>query len=165
MEGPLAKIPGIEFFLDRVEEDLFNNTVYKNVPDNLTQDERKALKKFPSTSVNERDVVIRLQDKGNNFDFMDKNLDHQKVTEQPQRGSFEVLTNDPSLDTCLEIDNWVRNGNLEVYLISGLNLLQVIIVLIQVQIIPLLNTHKIGNPARVITFGCGTPTANLSFFV
>ena len=25
--------------------------------------------------------------------------------------------------------------------------------------------HKVGNPARIITSGCGTPTENLSFFV
>lgn len=30
---------------------------------------------------------------------------------------------------------------------------------------PLIKTHKPGNPARVITSGCGTPTENLSLFV
>ena len=30
---------------------------------------------------------------------------------------------------------------------------------------PLIKTHKPDNPARVITFGCGTPTENLSLFV
>ena len=29
----------------------------------------------------------------------------------------------------------------------------------------LIKTHKVGNPVRVITSGCGTATENLSIFV
>ena len=106
-DPPAARIPAIETFLNRVEHDLFTKTVYKNVPDNLSSDERKALNEFRSISGDEKDIVIRLQDKGNNFVFIDKRLE-RKVKEQIDRGSFGALTEGPTLETCLEISNWVK---------------------------------------------------------
>ena len=35
----------------------------------------------------------------------------------------------------------------------------------QPEVITLAGLHKVNNPARVITSGCGTPTENLSLFV
>jgi hypothetical protein len=47
--------------------------------DNLTSEERKALTKFRSTPVEERNLVIRFQDKGNSFVFLDNDTDAQQV--------------------------------------------------------------------------------------
>lgn len=53
---PSAKISAIEIFLDLVEEDLFNKTVNRYVSGNWL-DERKAFKKFCSTSGDKRASV------------------------------------------------------------------------------------------------------------
>ena len=45
-DPPTASIPAIEVFLVRVENDLFRQTVYKSIDDNLKPDERKALIEF-----------------------------------------------------------------------------------------------------------------------
>ena len=98
-DPPLAVVPAIEVFLDRVEKDLFKETAFKNVPDNVTPEERKALKEFRSTPVEKRNSVIRIQDKGNNFVFLNSELDQSKLKEQMDRRSFEVLSEDPSQKT------------------------------------------------------------------
>ena len=69
-----------------------------------------------------RNSVIRIQDKGNNFVFLNSELDQSKLKEQMDRSSFEVLSEDPSQKTIVEIDKWV-DGSLGDYQISGLNLL------------------------------------------
>ena len=81
------------------------------------------------------------------------------------RGSFKIIDKDPSLDTFKDIKKWVDKwkhlglsdkwvkfitGATEFH--PGVNY-------------PLIKTHKVNNPARVITSGCGTPTENLSLFV
>ena len=81
-DPPTASTPAIEVFLNKIEKDLFRQTVYKNIEDDLKLDERKALIEFRSKSIEERDIVIRMQDKGNSFVILDKTLDHNKVIEQ-----------------------------------------------------------------------------------
>ena len=123
------------------------------------------MKEFRSTPVEKRNSVIRIQDKGNNFVFLNSELDQSKVKKQMDRSSFEVLSEDHSQKTIVAIDKWVdkwkpwglsdkwiefitENTNAH----PGVNY-------------PLIKTHKVNNPARVITSGCGTPTENLSLFV
>ena len=65
------------------------------------------MKEFRSTPMEKRNSVIRIQDKGNNFVFLNSELDQSKVKEQMDRSSFEVLSEDPSQKTIVEIDNWV----------------------------------------------------------
>jgi hypothetical protein len=50
--------------LNREGKDLFERTIYKDIEDNLTSEERKALTEFQSVSVEDRDWIIRMQDKG-----------------------------------------------------------------------------------------------------
>ena len=70
-----ADVLAIEVFLSRVEKDLFAKSTAKEVSDNLSGEERTALKKFRSTPFEERDLIVRLQDKSNNFVFLDNKLD------------------------------------------------------------------------------------------
>ena len=164
-DPPLAGVPAIEGFLDRVEKDLFKETAFKNVPDNVTPEKRKALKEFRSTPVEKRNSVIRIQDKGNNFVFLNSELDQSKLKEQMDRSSFEVLSEDPSQKTIVEIDKWVDKWKP-----WGLSDKWIEFITENTNAHPgvnyrLIKTHKVNNPARVITSGCGTPTANLSLFV
>ena len=64
-----------------MEKDLFEQTKYKDIGDNLTSEEWKALTEFRSVSVEDRGWIIRMQDKGNHFVTLNKNLDQSKVIE------------------------------------------------------------------------------------
>ncbi len=55
-------------------------------------------------NLDERDIIIRMQDKGNNFVILNKTLDQNKVKEQMERGSFKIIDEDPSLDTIKDIN-------------------------------------------------------------
>jgi hypothetical protein len=61
-EPPLVNVPAIEVFLSRVEKDLFAKSTAKEVSDNLSVEERTALKKFrstvSSTPFEERDLIV-----------------------------------------------------------------------------------------------------------
>ena len=51
---------------------------------------------------------MRLQDKSNNFVFLDNKLDADKVKEQMERGCFKNVGYDPSPETGLEIEQWIN---------------------------------------------------------
>ena len=54
--------------------------------DDLTSEERKVLTKFRATPTDERNLIVRVQDKGNNFVFLDNEADAHKVSEQMSKG-------------------------------------------------------------------------------
>ena len=95
-------------FLSRVENGLFKYPTPKLVQDNLMKEERVILKEFRSTPVEERDFIIRMQDKGNNFVLLDKDLDERKVKEQMDRDSFNIFDRDPSVEISLKIKKWAK---------------------------------------------------------
>ena len=64
--------------------------------------------KNPLTPFEERDLIVRLQDKSNSFVFLDNKLDADKVNEQMARRCFINLGSDPSSETDLEIEQWVN---------------------------------------------------------
>ena len=68
-EPPTSNILAIEVFLNKVEKDLINCNIRRYCPDNISIEERKALKTFRAQKPDERNLVLRLQDKGNNFLF------------------------------------------------------------------------------------------------
>ena len=66
---PKSTIPEVETYLNKVEKDLFSNTKRRQIDDNLTEFERSALKKWREDHLYnpESDLIIRQQDKGNQF--------------------------------------------------------------------------------------------------
>ena len=81
------------------------------------------------------------------------------------RGNFEIIDEDPSLDTVKVIEDWVDKWRP-----LGLSDKWIKFIISTTDVhpginYPLIKTHKSNNPARVITSGCGTPTENLSLFV
>ena len=148
-----------------MEKDLFAKSTAKEVSDNLSVEERTALKKFRSTPFEERDLIVRLQDKSNNFVFLDNKLDADKVKEQMERGCFKNVGYGPSPETGLEIEQWINKWQPMglsakwIKFVTNTNSTHPGIYY------PLIKTHKADNPARVITSGCSTPTENLYLFV
>ena len=59
-----------------VEKDLFEETLKKNVKDNLLKDERLALNEWRKNNLFNKNsnLVMRLQDKGNRFVVVDKEI-------------------------------------------------------------------------------------------
>jgi hypothetical protein len=144
---------------------LFSDTVYKNVPDNLSPKERQAMKEFRSRSTENNNLIIRLQDKGSNFVFLEDNLEQNKVSDQMDKGAFQILDEDPTLETVLEINNWI-----EKWKSKGLS--DKWIRFIYSNNTPhagvnyrLIKTHKTDNPARIITSGCGIPPLRIYRFL
>ena len=121
--------------MSRVENGLFKYPTPKLVQDNLMKEERVILKEFRSTPVEERDFIIRMQDKGNNFVLLDKDLDERKVKEQMDRGSFNVLDRDPSVEISLKIKKWAKKWENKGYQLSGLALFVILMRFIQALII------------------------------
>jgi hypothetical protein len=106
-----------------------------------------------------------MQYKGNNFVILNKNLDQSKVIEQMDLGSFEIIDEDPSLDTVKVIEDWVDKWRPQ-----GLSDKWIKFIISTTDVhpginYPLIKAHKPNNSARVITSDCGTPTENLSLFV
>jgi hypothetical protein len=79
-------------------------------------------------------LVIRIQDKGISFAFLDNDTDAYKVSQQMSRGSFQIIDHDITNKTCSEILEWTGKWRSR-GLINGLILLPVII-----------KTHKGGFP-------------------
>ena len=68
--------------------------------------------KFRATPVEERNLIVRIQDKGNNFVFLDNEADAHKVSEQMSKGSFRILDHDITNSTCSEVLEWAERWKL-----------------------------------------------------
>ena len=88
--------PELETFLTTVEKNLFQNTKIDNKKDNLTRTERKALANWRKDNLfnKESDTIMRLQDKGNKFDIVDKDTSCLKAQKQIACSSFTKLDHD-----------------------------------------------------------------------
>ena len=71
---PKSNSNEIETFISLVEKDLFQDTIRKRIPSNLSQDEKKALNDWRKNVLFNKDwdKVMRLQDKGNRFIIVNK---------------------------------------------------------------------------------------------
>ena len=80
------------------EKDLFQNAKVDKAKDNLTRTERRALKNWRRDNLfnRENDTIMRLQDKGNRFVFVDKNTDLLKAEQQIGFISSIKLNHDPT---------------------------------------------------------------------
>ena len=163
-ETPLSKVPAIEVFLNSVEKDLFDVKNEKKVMDNLTLSERAALKQFRTTPVPERNLIVRNQDKSNNFVFLDKDTDTCKVREQMDRGSFRILDHDISSETCSNILKWIERWGSRDLSERGIEFITEFNEPHPGVNYPLIKTHKPDNLARVIASDCGTPIENYHCF-
>ena len=86
-------------FIPLIEKDLFQDTSRKRISSNLLEDEKKALKDGRKNVLfnEDSDKVMRLQDKGNRFNFFE--TDHEKANEQIERSSILKIDYDPMQNT------------------------------------------------------------------
>ena len=164
--APKSKYPEVETFLSKIEQDIFANTLRKNIKPNLTTEERIALNNWRKEMNNpNNDTILRIQDKGNRFILVDKETDKQKAMAQIERSNFEAIDHDPT-NHHIEIvnhfvDKWKSIGELDntwaSYILNenarpGKNS-------------TLYKTHKKDIPVRLLTTGCNTAIEKLAIFV
>ena len=92
----------VELFIKSIEKELFNPNNIKKTRNNLNKEEKLALKAMKSWN----DKVIRVQDKGSRFVFLDANSYIEKIEHQINRSSFDKLDANPSFKFKEKVNNW-----------------------------------------------------------
>ena len=98
----------LETFLTSVEINLFCNTKPNDVKDNVSKEERSALKNYKKHVLfnKESKLVMRLQDKRNRFFIVDKETDKIKAQPQVAKSSFQELKYDPTKEHVKKVEQW-----------------------------------------------------------
>ena len=74
------KTPKVERFLSRIEQDIFSDTLRKKYKSTISRAETQALNKWRANMNNaDKEFILRIQDKGNRFIFVDKKTDKKKA--------------------------------------------------------------------------------------
>ena len=163
-KSPKCNIPEVEAFLSAVERDLFSNTQRKIVPDNLTIDERYALKQWRADNLfnTEGNLVMRMQDKGNRFIIVDKNTDKEKANIQIEKSSFITLETDPTEKHIQIVTKWAMKWQTKGEISEEWKNFVINNNAMPGKNSTLYKTHKTDNPVRLLTSGCNTAIENLS---
>ena len=150
----------MELFLSRVRSELINPNNIRRPRDNLTKQERLAI-----TSLNNNDIVLRIQDKGSRFVILNYNdyeckmltqlnnsLHYQSIVENPTLNYFDIVKNWAAkwfdkMQITKDIAEWICNAKPKPGVAFGN-----------------VKTHKPDNPVRLITSCCGTAIEKLSAF-
>ena len=164
--------PHIEAFLSQCKRDLLNPDSRRRIKDNLSPDQRNALKeakKLPS-----KGIRIRLQDKGQRFVFVNSVDEDRLVLDSHllDTSSYQELDSDPLPSFISNIKDWatthLRAGNISDHMatfVSNIDHCHA------ARPKPLYKTHKTRlpspphYPARLLIAGCGTPTHPISSLV
>jgi len=165
--APKTNSPEIETFLSSVERDLFADTSFKNIRNNLTKAQRDSLKSWRKEQLFNKDgkLVLRTQDKGNRFVIVDKLTDKAKAKEQIDRSSFVEIDHDPTQSHIRKVTDWA-----EKWYAAGEIKKEWRDFVINKDAKPgknstLYKTHKVGNPVRLLTSGCNTAIENLARYI
>ena len=154
------KVPTLDLFLERVENNLLNPKNLRRGRVNLSKDAKDAIENFRKDNSH----VLRLQDKGGKFVYS-KTEDYIAQMEEKlgDKNKFEILENDPTPEYLNKVKNWCESykneftpklvkwlvpGGAKPGAVYGCN-----------------KTHKIPPSMRTITSGCGTATENLGHFI
>ena len=109
--------------------------------------------------------TIRIQDKGSRFVILD-NLDYkEKVQKQINRSSFEKNSENPNKIYEKRVNTWIEKWYNDKSINEKWKKFITVKDSTPGNMYGNVKTHKIGNPARVITSGCNTAIENLSIFV
>ena len=157
----LRMLSSLEAFIELVEKDLFKPSNYNKIKGNITTEERKALK----TIQNDELRSYRLQDKGSRFVVLDNQDYVEKIDYQLGRSSFEELDHDPSKFFSEKVNLWIQKWTENKVLDKSWSKFIEPSVVAPGKMYGLIKTHKVDNPVRVITSGCGTAVENLLIFV
>ena len=165
--APKSSIPAVETFLSLVETEIFKNTKPNRVNDNLTKEERSQLRSWRKDNLFNTDsnLIMRLQDKGNRFIFVDKAIDIEKAEEQIARSSFEKIDHDPTSSHIKIVSSWADRWHQRGEICAGWKFFIINNSAQPGKNSTLYKTHKTGTPVRLLTTGCNTAIENLSKYI
>ena len=155
---PKCSSPEVEVFINNVRKDILEPQNLRTVKDNLTKDERLALRNLKSS-----DKVIRIQDKGSRFVILNQEEYQDKMLGQLNNNlHYNKVNSDPTPEHFEKVKNWGRK-----WLGEGQISQEIATWVINLEPKPgvafgNVKTHKEGNPLRLITSCCGTSIERLS---
>ena len=161
--------PAVENFMDRCYADTMNANMRNKIKDNMTPEEREALRElrfeFPA-----QNFRIRREDKGSRFVIADGEEEDKMIEEDLQNETnFTEIPSDPKEEHIEKLKEWIReykdegvDDEIEKFVLEGIEESH------PARSKPLHKTHKVdeeGNmlkpvPIRNVSTACGTPTSN-----
>ena len=161
-DAPRSEDQALELFLELIENDIFHPDLAKTkYRSNLSIYERKELYSLQ----NNKDLAVRIQDKGPRFVVVDTNEYTEKMDKYfSDNPSFTCLDSDLTEDIISKVSNWAEKW-LEVGEINA----DVMEYVLNFKAQPaknygLIKTHKPDRKLRVITAGTNSAIAQLSAF-
>ena len=101
---PKCSSPEVEVFINNVRKDILEPQNLRTVKDNLTKDERLALRNLKSS-----DKVIRIQDKGSRFVILNQEEYQDKMLGQLNNYlHYNKVNSDPTPEHFEKVKNWGR---------------------------------------------------------
>ena len=165
--APRTNSPELETFLSSIERDLFEDTSYKNIRNNLTKAQRDSLRSWRKEQLfnTNGELVLRTQDKGNRFVIVDKLTDKAKAKKQIDRSSFVEIDHDPTQSHIRKVAEWA-----EKWYVAGEINKEWRDFAVNKDAKPgknctLYKTHKEGSPVRLLTSGYNTAIENLARYI
>ena len=110
----------------KIKNDIFSDTSYKYVKDNLSDSERAALKWWQESILfnNNSKICVRMQDKATRSVILDKKEDILKAENQIAKSSFDKIDHDLTNKHIEIVINWADKWlSREQYRKVGMNLL------------------------------------------
>lgn len=99
---PKSAHPEIELFLNNVRRDILEPKNLRKARDNLTKEERLALRNLKHS-----ENIIRIQDKGSRFVILNREEYHSKMLGQLNNSlHYNKVDSDPTLDHFEQVKNW-----------------------------------------------------------
>ncbi|XP_015775349.1 PREDICTED: uncharacterized protein LOC107353542 [Acropora digitifera] len=157
---PKSAHPEVELFLNNVRKDILEPRNLRKARDNLTKEERLALRNLKHS-----DNIIRIQDKGSRFVTLNRQEYQSKMLGQLNNSlHYDIVDSDPTLDHFEQVKTWGRK-----WLFEGQISQEIATWIINLEPKPgvafgNVKTHKRDNPLRLITSCCGTAIERLSAF-
>ena len=152
----------LETYIQKVKKELFDPKNMRHVHSNISKEESLAITKCR----NDKDHIIRIQDKGGKFTFNKTDSYIAKMEETIlDPNNFKILSNDPTKDYLQRISIWAK-----LYLDKGQLSEKLASWFVPSKAAPgaiygMDKTHKNPPTLRTITSACGTGTENLANFV
>ena len=98
---PKSAYPEVELFLNNVRKDILEPRNLRKPKDNLTREERLALRNLKHS-----DNIIRIQDKGSRFVILNREEYHSKMLGQLNNSlHYDKVNSDPTLDHFEQVKN------------------------------------------------------------
>ena len=157
---PKSTFPEVELFINNVRKDILEPKNLRKPRDNLTKEERLALRNLTSS-----ENVIRIQEKGSRFVILSQQEYQDKMLRQLNNDlHYDRIDSDPTLDHFEVVKNWGLKWFSEGQISQDIATWVVDLEPKPGVAFGNVKTHKTDNPLRLITSCCGTAIERISAF-